>query len=104
MDKLSSFWTCCDVVRHEIMMLRSKYAVKLRYDPSRSADFTVEVPILFEKSSSKVFVEFDLNAKTLDKWPLSVHDIPTRVKIGYVLDESVTIKYVHFVCLDFFSF
>ena len=92
MDKLSSFWTCCDVVRHEIMMLRSKYAVKLRYDPSQSADFTVEAPILFARSSSKVLVEFDLNAKTLEKWPLSVHNIPTRVKIGYVLDESVTIK------------
>jgi hypothetical protein len=85
-------------------MLRSKYAVKLRYDPSRRTDFTVEVPILFEKSSSKVFVEFDLNAKSLDEWPLSVHNVPTRVKIGYVLDESVTIKYVHLIYLHFFSF
>jgi hypothetical protein len=97
MDKLSSFWTCCDVVRHEIMMLRSKYAVKLHYDPSKSTAFTIEAPILLEKSSSKILVEFDLNAKTLDKWPLSVHDVPTRVKVGYVLDDSVTIKYVCFM-------
>jgi hypothetical protein len=57
-----------------------------------------------DNSNSKAFVELDLNAKILDTWPLNVHDVPTWVKIGYVLDESVTIKYVHFMYLNIFSF
>jgi hypothetical protein len=35
-----------DMLRRCAMMLQSKYTVKLRYDPSRSADFSVEVPII----------------------------------------------------------
>jgi hypothetical protein len=97
MDKLSAFWTRCDIVRREIMVLRCKYALKLHYDPTKRTDFTIEVPILLEKSSSKIIIEFDLNAKTLDKWPLGSHDLPTRVKIAYVLDGGVTIKYVFLI-------
>ena len=96
MDKLSVFWTCCDVVRQEIMMLRSKYAIKLRYDSHQSNDLTVEVPILFEKSSSKVIVEFDINAKSVQTWPLTVPDMQARLKLAYALDDSVTIEYVFY--------
>ncbi|KIM34159.1 hypothetical protein M408DRAFT_60505, partial [Serendipita vermifera MAFF 305830] len=91
MEKLSTFWTCCDVVRHEIMMLRTKYAVKLRYDSQHTKALTVEVPILFEKSAAKVIAEFDINAKTVQTWPLTVPDIQARLNLAYALDDNVTI-------------
>lgn len=84
--KLSSFWTCCAVVRQEIMMLRSKYAASLRRC-SDGKNLVVEVPILYEKSNAKIMVEFELDAKSIDSWPLNMQRVKSRVKLCYSLDD-----------------
>ncbi|PVG03274.1 hypothetical protein CPB86DRAFT_779615 [Serendipita vermifera] len=86
-SRLSAFWACCDVIRQEIMMLRSKYAVTLRPDHNGKRLF-IDVPVLFEQSSSKVVVEFELRAKTIESWPLAAASMVARVHLSYALDEK----------------
>jgi hypothetical protein len=73
------------------MMLRSKYPVTLRSD-DKSKSLFIDVPVLFEKSSAKVVVEFELRAKDIESWPLAATSIAARVHLDYALDEKRPIE------------
>jgi len=66
-------------------MVRSKYAASLRRLEGKN--LVLEVPILYEKSSAKVMVEFELGAKAIESWPLSIKHVKTKVNLCYSLDD-----------------
>lgn len=72
-----------------MMMLRTKFEVNLQ---TSGKILTVQVPILYKKSAAKILVEFDINLKVINEWPLRISEIPCRVTLGYALDETVVME------------
>ena len=90
MTKLSAYWSSCEVVRQEIMLLRSKYAVALKSD---GKTLHTQVTILFNQACAKTVVDFSLTGKQIEEWPQSIERVAVQVENAYVLEEQASIRY-----------
>ncbi|KAG8834159.1 hypothetical protein FRC17_009419 [Serendipita sp. 399] len=89
MGRMASFWSSCEVLRQEIMLLRSRYPVMLVRDGKSLA---AKVPLLSEKLQAKVVMEFGFDAKRIEQWPLSIHETPVQIQMSYVLNEKAQVN------------
>ncbi|KAG8854027.1 hypothetical protein FRC20_001118 [Serendipita sp. 405] len=89
MGKMASFWSNCEVLRREIMLLRSRYPVDLATD---GKFFFAKVPLLSQKLQAKVTVEFGFDGKRIEQWPLSIQATSVKIQTSYMLGSGVQIN------------
>ncbi|CAG7847425.1 SubName: Full=Uncharacterized protein {ECO:0000313/EMBL:CCA68185.1} [Serendipita indica DSM 11827] len=89
MGKLAAYWSSCEVVRQEILLLRSKFTVTFKAD---GKTLHTRVSLLFKQTCAKAVIDFSLTGKQIEEWPQSMQDVAVQAEKVYVLEEQASIS------------